>query len=141
MGFINNGGKRFEPRGKSSFGSKPGFVKKPWSGNYSDARSSDTPRARYKAICSKCGNSCEVPFKPVSGKPIFCRDCFIRTGDTAGGRAGDRFPRKDFHSRSAPSFSTPRVDDAGNSAILKQLEILNTKFDRLIKVIEESQKA
>lgn len=29
-----------------------------------------------KAICSECGNECEVPFEPTGGKPIFCRDCY-----------------------------------------------------------------
>ena len=133
MGYIKKGGKRFEAGGKSSFGAKKSFAKKPWSGNYSDARSSDTPSARYKATCSKCGNSCEVPFKPVNGKPVFCRDCFVKTGDTANGRAGDRFPRKDFHARVAPM---PRVEGGSNTEVLKQLQLLNTKIDRLIIVME-----
>lgn len=140
MGYIKKGGKRFEAGGKPSFGAKKSFSKKPWSGNYSDARSSDTPSARYKATCSKCGNSCEVPFKPVNGKPVFCRDCFVKTGDTANGRAGDRFPRKEFNSRTASTFSTPRAEGANNSEVLKQLTLLNTKLDRLIAAIEGGAK-
>lgn len=135
MGYIKKGGKRFEAGGKSSFGGRPSYTKKPWSGNYSDARSSDTPTARYEATCSKCGNSCEVPFKPVNGKPVFCRDCFVKTGDTAGGRAGDRFPRKDFRSESAP---VPRIEGGSNTEVLKQLQLLSIKLDRLIMAIEGS---
>ena len=30
----------------------------------------------HKAVCSDCGKECEVPFKPIEGKPVYCRDCF-----------------------------------------------------------------
>ena len=139
MAFIKKGGKRFERSGRSSFGGKPSFGKKPWSGNYSDARSSDAPSARYKATCSKCGDSCEVPFKPVNGKPVFCRNCFVKTGDTdRGGRAGDRFPRKDYRNDSytRTTVAAPRIESSSNTEVLKQLQLLNSKLDRLIKAIE-----
>ncbi len=35
-------------------------------------------REMFKAVCSKCGKSCEVPFKPTEGKPVFCKDCFVK---------------------------------------------------------------
>ena len=34
------------------------------------------PRKMHKAICSECGQECEVPFKPTEGKPVFCRECY-----------------------------------------------------------------
>ena len=34
------------------------------------------PREMHKATCSECGNECEVPFKPIDGKPVFCRECY-----------------------------------------------------------------
>jgi CxxC-x17-CxxC domain-containing protein len=34
------------------------------------------PREMHKATCSECGNECEVPFKPMEGKPVFCKDCY-----------------------------------------------------------------
>ncbi|MCK5283286.1 MAG: hypothetical protein KAK00_07800 [Nanoarchaeota archaeon] len=33
-------------------------------------------REMYKATCVKCGNACEVPFKPIEGKPVYCRECY-----------------------------------------------------------------
>jgi len=36
------------------------------------------PREMHKAVCSECGQECEVPFKPTEGKPIFCRECFAK---------------------------------------------------------------
>lgn len=35
------------------------------------------PREMHKTVCSKCGKECEVPFKPMEGKPVYCRDCYI----------------------------------------------------------------
>jgi len=40
------------------------------------------PREMYPAVCSKCGKKCEVPFKPIDGKPIFCRDCYSKKKDS-----------------------------------------------------------
>ncbi len=36
------------------------------------------PREMHKAVCSECGNECEVPFKPTEGKPVFCKDCYMK---------------------------------------------------------------
>jgi CxxC-x17-CxxC domain-containing protein len=36
------------------------------------------PREMHKAVCSECGQECEVPFKPTEGKPVFCRECFAK---------------------------------------------------------------
>ncbi|MDH5794991.1 MAG: DNA-directed RNA polymerase [Candidatus Bathyarchaeota archaeon] len=27
----------------------------------------------HAAVCSECGEECEVPFKPDPGRPIYCR--------------------------------------------------------------------
>ena len=34
------------------------------------------PREMHKAVCTECGQECEVPFKPTEGKPVFCNECF-----------------------------------------------------------------
>jgi len=38
-------------------------------------------RQMHDAVCAKCGNDCQVPFKPrpaeEGGKPVLCRECFI----------------------------------------------------------------
>ena len=31
----------------------------------------------YKAVCTDCGNECEVPFKPDPSRPVYCRKCWI----------------------------------------------------------------
>ncbi len=39
-------------------------------------RPSFGPREMHKITCSDCGNEAEVPFKPVDGRPVYCRDCY-----------------------------------------------------------------
>jgi CxxC-x17-CxxC domain-containing protein len=47
-------------------------------GRRSDERSSQTPgeRKMYDAVCDNCGNRCQIPFQPKSGKPVYCSHCF-----------------------------------------------------------------
>ncbi|MCR4305589.1 MAG: hypothetical protein NUV73_00720 [Candidatus Daviesbacteria bacterium] len=39
-------------------------------------RGSRGPMEMHQAVCDSCRKNCEVPFRPTSGKPIFCSDCF-----------------------------------------------------------------
>ena len=34
------------------------------------------PREMFTATCSSCGREAQVPFRPTSGKPVYCTDCF-----------------------------------------------------------------
>lgn len=43
------------------------------------------PRQMFHAVCSKCGQDCEIPFHPSGGRPVFCNNCFKSQG---GGRPG-----------------------------------------------------
>ena len=46
---------------------------------YRDRRDySSGPRQMYKAVCSDCGEECEVPFKPIEGRPVYCRECYAK---------------------------------------------------------------
>ncbi|MDN5348594.1 MAG: hypothetical protein PWP65_2159 [Clostridia bacterium] len=33
-------------------------------------------RKMFATTCSRCGARTEVPFEPVSGKPVYCQDCY-----------------------------------------------------------------
>jgi CxxC-x17-CxxC domain-containing protein len=41
----------------------------------------------HSAICDKCGKDCEVPFRPTSGKPLYCDDCYKSKSREAGSRS------------------------------------------------------
>ena len=36
------------------------------------------PREMFPATCSSCGQETEVPFRPTSGKPVYCSACFAQ---------------------------------------------------------------
>lgn len=53
-------------------------------------------REMYKATCDDCGRECEIPFRPTTGRPIYCRDDFKKhspEGDDRGRDAGRRNDR------------------------------------------------
>jgi len=70
--------------------------------------------AMHQAVCDSCGRNCEVPFKPTSGKPIYCDNCF-KNKDGKKDRGGD------------------------NEQVNKQLEILNNKIDSIFKLLSPSE--
>ncbi|MEK7545484.1 MAG: CxxC-x17-CxxC domain-containing protein [Patescibacteria group bacterium] len=76
--------------------------------NRRDDRGFDRPQM-HQATCATCGNGCEVPFKPNGSRPIYCRECFKKDGDTSS--APMRFDRD----------SAPRRDDRGFDREEKQL--------------------
>jgi len=39
-------------------------------------RSFGGPRKMHKATCADCGEECEVPFKPIEGRPVYCKECY-----------------------------------------------------------------
>ena len=41
-----------------------------------DRKFNNGPREMHKAICSDCGQEAMVPFKPVEGRSVYCRNCY-----------------------------------------------------------------
>jgi len=35
-----------------------------------------TPRKMFPVVCARCGKDTEVPFEPLEGRPVFCRECY-----------------------------------------------------------------
>lgn len=71
-------------------------------------RSSFNDKQMHEVICSECGKSCEVPFKPTAGKPVYCDECFGK-----GGGAGQK----------------------GASRSNEQFDALNAKLDKILKLL------
>jgi len=61
-------------RPQRSFGRNRGF-----GGNRGFDRG---PREMHSAVCAECKQKCEVPFKPREGKPVFCKECFMKKKDS-----------------------------------------------------------
>lgn len=118
-------GKRFDGR---SFGGDRGGR-----GSFGGGRREGGSPDMHKAVCSDCGKTCEVPFRPTGDKPVFCSDCFRSKRDDSGSRnkGGDygskpRFeskkPYQSEGSRSVPDYKA-------------QFEMLNTKLDKILKAL------
>ncbi|TSC60909.1 MAG: hypothetical protein G01um1014107_195 [Parcubacteria group bacterium Gr01-1014_107] len=122
-GFNRGGG------GRRDFGSRSDFR-----GGGSGGRGE-----MFSATCASCHKPCEVPFRPMSGKPVYCNDCFRANKQSMGdyGRRDDRggrerFPKRDFAS-SLPSNS--QTDDRRLDVLKKQLDSIDAKLDKIMRVV------
>jgi CxxC-x17-CxxC domain-containing protein len=139
--------------GKPRFGGGGGF-KKDFGGQ--GGRGGED-REMFDAVCSSCGNDCQVPFKPNGSAPVLCRDCFQKQKDSEGGaprrdsrddrgfRGGDdrrsekpRFDtrtsfkdgRPEFTPRGGNAAPDPRVD-----SLLSEMQGMNAKLEKLVLLV------
>jgi CxxC-x17-CxxC domain-containing protein len=64
--------------------------------NFRD-RDSNRGSSTFRATCDECGRTCTLPFKPTSGKPVYCSECFQSNKDTEN----NSFGRRDFSNRNS----------------------------------------
>ncbi|HME86893.1 MAG TPA: CxxC-x17-CxxC domain-containing protein [Candidatus Nanoarchaeia archaeon] len=64
----------------------------------------------YKAVCAKCGNECQLPFRPTGSKPVYCKDCF------------------------AKNEANP-VQSEDMMEIKEMLDKVNSKLDKMLKIM------
>jgi len=118
------GGKGFKKSyGKKSFGGRDG-----------------NPQM-HRAICDKCKQECEVPFKPTDDRPVYCNNCFKKPDDRDFSGKRESFGRKDFggrsDSRSMGNANVGNGSTSGNSdQFKKQFDALNAKLDRIIQMLD-----
>lgn len=122
--------------GRPSFGGKPSFSRGNDRGGFD--------RQMHSAKCGDCGKMCEVPFRPTGERPVYCNDCF-------GGKTDDRsaaFGKRDSAPRSyekpaysKPSYTPSAAPDASISELKRQIEMVNTKLDKLIQSMEHKTSA
>ena len=112
-------------------GSKPAGRGGSWKKGF-DSQGSAHP-VMHNSTCSKCGNSCQVPFKPNGSKPVLCRDCFQKDGNFAPKRFGGAGPAR-------PSFreSRPFATAAGSPAMIdRQFKEINEKLDAILRALAD----
>ncbi|MDQ5893593.1 MAG: hypothetical protein QG640_605 [Patescibacteria group bacterium] len=120
-------------RGGDRGGFKKGGFKKNFGGGYKGGNRDDRgPVTMHKATCASCGKTCEVPFRPSDGKPVYCRDCFAGRSAMGGDRSFRKDPRTFNSQPAATSQSNPGVGE-----LKKQVEIMNTKLDKLVAAVQE----
>jgi CxxC-x17-CxxC domain-containing protein len=86
-----------------------------------DSRFEDRPM--FETTCAKCGNRCEVPFKPNGEKPVYCKDCFgASKGESFGSKGNNPFSK---------TFGSGKPDRSNEN-----FEKLNAKLERILKLLE-----
>jgi CxxC-x17-CxxC domain-containing protein len=77
----------------------------------------------HEVICDKCGQSCEVPFKPTKGKPVYCNDCF-RKDERQEPRPN--YPKREFR----PEHGSSKRDN-----LEADIQQINAKLDRILEML------
>lgn len=128
--FVKKESDRSSSRGPKKFG-RSGFGK---SGG-KDFGKGSFEKQMHQATCDNCGTSCEVPFKPTGGKPIYCRDCFRKM---EGSEAPRRFDRPERSRFARPDRFGPKEHSGpgGGDQIQKELEKINVKLDKILRSLE-----
>ncbi len=72
--------------GRGGFRSRPAFGDRPRFGDRGDRG----PVEMHDAVCDNCGKNCQVPFRPTSGKPVYCSDCFEKQQGGSSSRFDSR---------------------------------------------------
>ena len=106
--------------GRGGFRPRPSFGGRP---RFNDRGSDRGPVEMHSAVCDNCGKNCEVPFRPTSGKPVYCSSCFENqrgSSDSGSSRNSGRYEER------------PERSDNG-------LAEINAKLDNILRLLE-SQK-
>lgn len=104
-------------------GYRGGFNRGGGRGGFGGGRSSfggGRDREMFSTVCSNCGKECQVPFRPTTGKPVYCSDCFEKMGN--GGRGESR-----------------RFDDRGGRPQPQaggDLSTIHAKLDKILSILE-----
>ena len=95
-----------------------------------DSNRSSRPEM-HEVTCDKCGKSCEVPFRPTEGKPVYCRVCFEKEENPRQeSRSGYGSSRREF--RPKHGSSEPRQESDKLAAEFQQI---NAKLDKILEML------
>ncbi|MDO8618317.1 MAG: hypothetical protein Q7R49_00045 [Candidatus Daviesbacteria bacterium] len=136
-------------RGGRSGGGNRGFERRGFSGGGSSG-----PAQMHQTTCDKCKMSCEVPFRPTSGKPVYCSNCFSSKGGPTSGWESRREDRPMFDATCdecrnrcqvpfQPTSGKPvycsncfgEKKNAGGDKNGDQFEVLHNKLDRILALL------
>lgn len=122
MAYNNHGGYGGGNRGGKRFGGSQGGGH--GGGGYGGHRGNRPPMQMHQAVCAECGNSCEVPFRPNSDKPVFCNSCFKdKKGDSGGDRPDSRGGRRSYGDRNYSDRPPVEMHQAICSDCSKECEV------------------
>jgi CxxC-x17-CxxC domain-containing protein len=83
----------------------------------------------HKAICTDCGDACEVPFRPTGDKPVLCKNCFVDKRDFNPSNFKQQTRRSDKPERTEAAPDR-RIDD-----LKKELANVSAKLDAALEIL------
>lgn len=95
----------------------------------------EAPRQMHEAVCSDCGKTCQIPFRPSGDRPVYCSDCFAKTNGAEPRRNFDRNDRRDDRGGNRPPFRKFDNDSSGKSLRKLQFEALDAKLDKILALL------
>ena len=84
------------------------------SSRFGGRRESARDKPLFRTVCDKCGEKCEVPFKPTEGKPVYCSDCFRKNEGANPRRSDSRRPDNNYQ---------------------EQFDQINAKLDKIMRTM------
>lgn len=92
----------------------------------------------HSAVCDECGKECQVPFKPTSGKPIYCSECFEKKGGRSSNRSDRRHSyRRNYKDRASGRYRENKTNDLTIKLLVEKVENLNNKLNTVIDLLTE----
>ena len=133
MNNFNNRGFGDRNQSRSFGGSRGGF---------SNNRGRED-RQMFSAICDKCGAECQLPFRPTGEKPVYCSNCFEKTGGRDGGERNfggnrDFGERRDFGGNNR-RFESRDTKDYQQDNTRAEIEVINQKLYKILSILNSSK--
>jgi len=99
----------------------------------------DGPVQMHPATCSKCGQSCEVPFRPTGDRPVFCNNCFKSQGDASPRFAPKSFGGDDRGRNFGGNAIVNTNASTGGTVTKAQIDALNVKLDKILSLLASTK--
>lgn len=93
-------------------------------------------RMLHRAVCADCHQSCEVPFRPKEGRPVYCKECFSKhkPGRDSSSENRERGYRPNRHGHAAHRGERTNVSEGGHSSMRESFhERKKRKFSKKFK--------
>jgi CxxC-x17-CxxC domain-containing protein len=134
---MRNFGNNNNSRSRGPQGGRGGYDRRD-SGrsSFGGGRDSGRDNRMHDATCDDCGDNCKLPFRPSSGKPVYCSQCFENRGN-GNGNSGRDSRRPSFGGRdSRPSRdSRPARDSKPAKNYDRQLEYIEAKLNKILEIL------
>ncbi|MFH2011358.1 MAG: CxxC-x17-CxxC domain-containing protein [Pseudomonadota bacterium] len=120
-----------------------GDSKRPSPGGFSRGGGRDSGRPAsdkqmYKAVCNNCGVTCQVPFRPTAGKPVYCSECFSIIADSESPRQKQTGRRRYPDSRRNENFrKSEHSEPVSPDQFKRELDKINLKLDKILGILED----